>query len=98
MGGLIKFKFKSFSSPTWDELAVFCSKLNIYEPCFFSTSGTISGYGSSAGSFGVMVNRGVWQSVTLLGSDIAKIEFQVSGDAVTRKTQLAVWQNSEQEI
>ena len=98
MGGLIKFKFQSFSSPTWDELAVFCSKLNIHEPCFFSTSGTISGYGSSAGSFGVMVNRDVWKSVTLLGSDIARIDFQVSGDAVTKKTQLAVWQYSEQEI
>lgn len=98
MGGLIKFKFQSFSSPTWDELAVFCSKLNIHEPCFFSTSGTISGYGSSAGSFGVMVNRDVWKSVTLLGSDIARIDFQVSGDTVTKKTKIGVWQYSEQEI
>lgn len=98
MGGLIKLKFQSFSSPTWDELAVFCSKLNIHEPCFFSTSGTISGYGSSAGSFGVMVNRDVWKSVTLLGSDIARIDFQVSGDTVTKKTKIGVWQYSEQEI
>ena len=45
-----------------------------------------------------MVNRSAWNSVTLLGSDIARIDFQVMGDTVTQKTQLAVWQHSEQEI
>lgn len=98
MSGLIKFKYQPFGSPTWDELAIFCSKLNIHEPCFFSTSGTISGYGSSSGNFGVMVNRSAWNSVTLFGSDIARIDFQVVGDTVTQKTQLDVWQHSEQEI